>query len=793
MEFSFSTTTLGNASKTISLKELENWVAPDRAKMARQAYIDGNESLYKKLKCNLGKDADKSLPYGMCPAIMAHTSFIGESRNSSGCLQEANHVLVFDYDELKHCEDSYEIRHKLASDLLQKLLDDGAAFGTLSASGVGFWVAYTYPTEPKIEDVRDFKRYYDSMMELISSKYQLVFDPSCSNINRWRFLGVEPVKLGTGTFILPAPTPKERKQTKTQIYVTQQKTETLIDWLRTTDQLIGDVKPDGSFNIRCPWEDEHSCSTGESECGYSPDKGFHCFHGSCAHRTLKDFLQYQYSIGFAQNEAADHLVCRLLGQLNDKDIRDALIVQFNLEKEEATSLITWAKRRKASLDSIEAGGQANPARLAEMYFDGWLYDDASGNFFRPGQKPIAGRFNSAQGISEDVAWALCSDAYPSGLVTRAIAVEKMEKQKALNTRDGIAMRCEQLAKAWDGKDYINAFAERYWPGDAYVADRWRKHLIGGAAMWLCPGSKHDVIWVFAGTGSKMKSKFCERLAILTSGNPPCDLDIGEHANKDEYVARGKASIGVYEEVFGGTITKREGEIIKKVSSQSMTTVREAYARSPKPIYFRALQFAATNHADCLPSTDAQKRRYWVAPISTKPIAETDHDLAQMLGQAITIAQHWFDQHPEYRVSHWCDDLPIWMENDDELAETISRNSTRESEDNTNYAITAVMSTIPDTVFGNFRDWASYIATGVTGMLYDTALKAPFADSYPVIKHGCGAEGIGRRIKERISRMDSVCKINGKACRGIYALAIKQAFNMPTDDEKISAINENIAF
>lgn len=758
MEFSFSTTTLGNASKTISLKELENWVAPDRAKMARKAYAEGDESLYKKLKCNVGKDRDKSIPYGMCPAIMAHTSFIGESRNSAGCLDAANHVLVFDYDELKHCEDSYEVRHKLASDLLQKLLDDGAAFGTLSASGVGFWVAYRYPEEPRIEDVRDFKRYYDSMMELVSTKYQLVFDPSCSNINRWRFLGIEPVKLGTGTFILPAPAMKERKQTKAQCSITRHSQNLdLVSWLKETNQIIGDVKPDGSYNLVCPWEDEHSCSTGESECGWSPTEGFHCFHGSCAHRTFKDFLQYQIGRGFAHGEEIDDLTYRLVSsKIAAEDIKAAIICQFHVEDKEADGIIAWAERKKIRLDSIEAGETPNAAQLVKDYFAGWTYDKTTERFYRPGTKPHAGVIATQEGYDEDYTVAMCYRNFPAGLVPMPLITAEVSTVKQLSGFDGVVVRCEQLAKAWNGHDYITDFAVRHFDNDPYLVKRWYKWLVGGAAMWLHPGTKHDSIFVITGSGALQKTLFAERLAYLTSGTTPCDLDISDRQDKDSDILRSQATIAVYEEIFGGSMTRREGENAKRQATRRQITTRAAYARGAKTYYFRALQLASSNHPDALPSTDAEKRRYYIASIS-QTLAEPAAFLAQMLGQAISCAQAYFatPDGQQYRKNGYADVLPPWMETHDELMETIARNSGFEASDALNLAIMGALQSLPaEGIYGKPLSWVNYILTGdPTGLYTNVTMEpyAPFDSSYSSSNKSGSvtAESLLRRLKERV--------------------------------------------
>lgn len=86
----------------------------------------------------------------------------------------------------------------------------------------------------------------------------------------------------------------------------------LADWLYAKG-VVRKVGKEGELFIRCPWEAEHTASSGEMETVYFPigsngytQGGFRCLHAHCAHRGLPDFMRWARSCGYTDTQPQEY-------------------------------------------------------------------------------------------------------------------------------------------------------------------------------------------------------------------------------------------------------------------------------------------------------------------------------------------------------------------------------------------------------------------------------------------------------------------------------------------------------
>jgi hypothetical protein len=81
--------------------------------------------------------------------------------------------------------------------------------------------------------------------------------------------------------------------------------DVILKWITEKGMALSEPNSDGWLFIECPWADEHSDGRRDAkwQIGNGTTGSYHCFHGSCQHRTQREFLLWCSANGAPDFEA----------------------------------------------------------------------------------------------------------------------------------------------------------------------------------------------------------------------------------------------------------------------------------------------------------------------------------------------------------------------------------------------------------------------------------------------------------------------------------------------------------
>jgi len=92
--------------------------------------------------------------------------------------------------------------------------------------------------------------------------------------------------------------------------------DVILKWITEKGMALSEPNSDGWMFIECPWADEHSDGRRDAkwQVGNGTTGAYHCFHGSCQHRTQGDFLLWCEANGAPDFEAEAVAQITTIGQ-----------------------------------------------------------------------------------------------------------------------------------------------------------------------------------------------------------------------------------------------------------------------------------------------------------------------------------------------------------------------------------------------------------------------------------------------------------------------------------------------
>ena len=92
--------------------------------------------------------------------------------------------------------------------------------------------------------------------------------------------------------------------------------DVILKWMTEKGMALSEPNSDGWLFIECPWADEHSDGRRDAkwQIGNGTTGSYHCFHGSCQHRTQGEFLLWCSANGAPDFEAEAITQVTVIGQ-----------------------------------------------------------------------------------------------------------------------------------------------------------------------------------------------------------------------------------------------------------------------------------------------------------------------------------------------------------------------------------------------------------------------------------------------------------------------------------------------
>lgn len=421
--------------------------------------------------------------------------------------------------------------------------------------------------------------------------------------------------------------------------------DSVVSFLETTGW-VRSWQSDGRVNINCPWRDEHSSDSGDTETQYFPagvggfEQGhFHCLHAHCASRTDGDFLNAlgvtaaEFSVVEAVEGEPEPLP-PFKRSKSGKALATLPNVLMALRRSDVCG-------KRIGLDTFR-----DELMLADDGTDGWrAFTDADYTMLREHFETIG---------FMPVGRELMRDA------VRYVAVQQ--------TFDSAKLWLTAVVPAWDGVPRVRKFFARYFGAkdDKYAESVSQYVWSAMAGRVLQPGVKADMVPILVGGQGVGKTTGVKRMAPSEDHFAEISLDI--HDDNLARKMRGKL-VGELGELRG--LNSKDGDAIKQWISRTheewVPKFMEFSTKFPRRLVF----IGTTNQTEFL--VDETGERRWlplrVGKVDTAAI-EADRDQLWAEGAALFVEDgvQWsgaqdlaVNEHGKFKVvDPWEEPVQNWL-------------------------------------------------------------------------------------------------------------------------------------
>ena len=401
----------------------------------------------------------------------------------------------------------------------------------------------------------------------------------------------------------------------------------LASWLFNRG-IVRKTGSEGELFISCPWEREHTHSTGDLETVYFPigsngytQGGFKCLHAHCAHRGLPDFIQWAKTQGFTETTAEEY--------------PDETPDEHTTGPSTAEKLQAYVSEKTGYIDPCATSVYLALSDAALIGRD-LAYDTFRGRIVtrEPGTE-------SWEPYTEDVNLQLRIKLeelrFRPGKVSKELIADAVRLVANGHKVDTMREHLERILPEWDGVPRAERFLSTYCgaPDNEYTRAVGRYFW---GLLWRRASSpqpiKADISLVLIGAQGANKTRFIKELALL----PDTHTELNFNLSASELAMRmGGRILAEFPEMVG--FGKRKLEEIKAFLTLDADTYRPLYSSDQRTVTRRCLFIMTTNNTAFL-SDRTGNRRYAPVEVGRFNADAIRPDVLQLWAEGKTI----FEKH-----------------------------------------------------------------------------------------------------------------------------------------------------
>lgn len=513
--------------------------------------------------------------------------------------------------------------------------------------GTARWAALVHirdrdGAEPKrifeLEGTEGDKR---EVLEILGTGQQLVCAGTHPSGSRYTWTeGIFPVEITAGAFEqfleqvqlfygktrteIAAPRQRQRGET----FAAQ---DNLADWLRVTGRVRGEGR-NGELYIQCPWEHEHTASTGPAETVYFPvgsngyaQGGFKCLHAHCASRGLPEFLAWARASGYTET-TADAFPDEQTDNHGGAAQRGPTIGE---------QLQAYRNERTGYIDPCATSVSL---AISEPQIAGFqiAYDTFRGRVVARNTDADAwADFREEKNLELRI--ALEAYGFKPGRISKEIIADCVKLIASRNTVDTMSEYLERTLPEWDGVPRAERFLATY----CGAADNNYTRAVGRyfwGLLWRRAAKpqpiKADISLVLIGAQGANKTKFIKALAL----RPEFHTELNFNLNAAELSMRmGGRVLAEFPEMVG--FGKRKLEEIKAFLTIDADTYRPLYSSDQRTVTRRCLFVMTTNNTAFLQDRTGN-RRYAPVEVGRFNAESVQDDLLQLWAEGKEIYKQY---------------------------------------------------------------------------------------------------------------------------------------------------------
>ena len=402
----------------------------------------------------------------------------------------------------------------------------------------------------------------------------------------------------------------------------------LADWLQETGRVLGSGR-NGELYIRCPWESEHTASSGPAETVYFPvgsngyaHGGFKCLHAHCAHRGLPEFLEWAKAQGFTATPAEDYP--------NE--------TAGNAAAAEPTAGERLMIYRNEKTGYIDPSATAVYIAVGAPEIAGYslAYDTFRGRIVARGQdsdtwEPFPEERNLELRIN------LERYGFKPGRVSKDLIADAVKLVASEHKVDTMADYLERTLPTWDGVPRAERFLATYCGAEDNEYTRAVGRYFWGL-LWRRAAKpqpiKADISLVLIGAQGANKTRFIKEIAL----QPEYHTELNFNLSAAELSMRmGGRVLAEFPEMVG--FGKRKLEEIKAFLTIDADTYRPLYSSDQRTVTRRCLFVMTTNNTAFL-SDRTGNRRYAPVEVGSFQADAIKPDLLQLWAEGKAIYEKY---------------------------------------------------------------------------------------------------------------------------------------------------------
>lgn len=402
----------------------------------------------------------------------------------------------------------------------------------------------------------------------------------------------------------------------------------LADWLRATGRVRGEGR-NGELYIQCPWESEHTASSGPAETVYFPvgsngyaHGGFKCLHAHCAHRGLPEFLEWAKAQGFTATPAEDYP--------NETAVNAA-----TAEPTAGERLMIYRNEKTGYVDP-SATAVYIAVGAPEIAGYSLAYDTFRGRIVARRQdsdtwEPFPEERNLELRIN------LERYGFKPGRVSKDLIADAVKLVASEHKVDTMADYLERTLPTWDGVPRAERFLATYCGAEDNEYTRAVGRYFWGL-LWRRAAKpqpiKADISLVLIGAQGANKTRFIKEIAL----QPEYHTELNFNLSAAELSMRmGGRVLAEFPEMVG--FGKRKLEEIKAFLTIDADTYRPLYSSDQRTVTRRCLFVMTTNNTAFL-SDRTGNRRYAPVEVGSFQADAIKPDLLQLWAEGKAIYEKY---------------------------------------------------------------------------------------------------------------------------------------------------------
>lgn len=387
----------------------------------------------------------------------------------------------------------------------------------------------------------------------------------------------------------------------------------MADWLTETGRVLKEGINRELF-IKCPWESDHTASTGPSETVYFPagsngypEGGFKCLHAHCSHRKLTDFLAWAKLQGYTDtspenypNEAQKTAESPASADGRADCMQPTAGERLQAYRSEKTGYI------EPSASSVFIAVSAPEISGLKIAYDTFRGKIVSKKRDSSAAEPWT-QFTEEKNLELRI--ELERYGFKPGKISKDLITDAVRLAASENEIDTMQEYLARTLPEWDGTPRAERFLSTYCGADDTPYIRAVGRYFWGM-LWRRASSpipiKADISLVLIGAQGANKTRFIKALTPL----PETHTELNFNLSASELAMRmGGRIIAEFPEMIG--FGKRKLEEIKAFLTLEADTYRPLYSSDLRTVTRRCL-FVMTTNNTALFSDRTGNRRY--APV-----------------------------------------------------------------------------------------------------------------------------------------------------------------------------------